>query len=137
MTIPVPTTNPVQVLRNAADYLETHGWSQGGFFASDSPTPAACALGGIEIAVIGEPVDVFADGFRIDLATDEQFMAVLEAANLVVSHLRREHNTAQLRSLSKVGALARWNDRPGRTVTEVVTAMREAADWHDNSGGGA
>ena len=133
-----PTTNPVQVLRNAADYLDAHGWMRGTFFGF-SPggvePPAACSLGAIQIAVTGDAVDVFANDFRFDTATDEQFTAVLEAADIVVSHLRREHNTAAMGSLSKVAALAKWNDRDGRTIAEVTSAMRAAADQHDAAGG--
>jgi hypothetical protein len=134
MTEP-PTINPVQVLRDAADYLETYGWHQGGFFMFTGihRPPAACSLGAIQIAVTGEPVDVFADDFNATPVTDSQFWAVLHAAGLVIDHLRREHNTAQLGSLSKVAALARWNDRDGRTAAEVVTVMRAAADRFEDS----
>lgn len=135
--IPVPTFNPVQVLRNAADYLEAHGWFQHEFFAWGGPEPAACALGAIQFVVTGDAVDVFANDYRVDWLTDQEFTAVLFAADVLVSYLRREHNTAQLGSLSKVAALARWNDRNGRTAAEVCTAMREAADRHENTGGGA
>jgi len=145
-----PNTNPVQVLRDAADYLEANGWTRDEFFTpkyrivvcggepeaffTDEP-PAACALGGIQIAVTGEPVDVFANGFNVTPATDRQFKAVLHATELVVDHLRREHNTAGLGSLSKVVALARWNDRNGRTAAEVISAMRDAAETYERSHG--
>ncbi|MDQ7910216.1 hypothetical protein RB614_37545 [Phytohabitans sp. ZYX-F-186] len=135
---PVPTTNPVQVLRNAADYLEANGWTQLAFFrfAGGEP-PAACSAGAIQIAVTGGPVDVFADNYRQNPANSRQFAAVLEAIDVLVSHLRREHHTAALTSMFAASALARWNDRTGRTLAEVVTAMREAADRHDTAGGGA
>jgi hypothetical protein len=129
----VPTTNPVQVLRNAADYLAVHGWNSGGFYrwSGGNRPPAACALGAIQIAVTGDAIDVFAEP---DLVSDEQFTAILVAADIVTSHLRC---TAQLGSLSKVAALARWNDRNGRTAEQVRAAMREAANRHENTGGGA
>jgi hypothetical protein len=149
MTIVVPTTNPVRVLRNAADYLEANGWTQDEFFQTkyetvvcdgepeEFPTgqpPAACALGAIQIAVTGEPIDVFADGYKTSKATDDQIRLVMDVADLVVSHLRREHNTAQLATWNTTDVLAKWNDRDGRTAAEVIAAMREAADRHQNTG---
>jgi hypothetical protein len=125
-----PNTDPVQVLRNAADYLETNGWIQGDFFVrtgmNHEPT-AACALGAIQIAVVGFALDVFS----LFNPGAPEFDTTVRAAGLVVNHLRQLHNTARLSTSSQTTALVRWNDRNGRTAAEVVTAMREAADRHD------
>ena len=124
-----PNTNPVQVLRDAADYLEVNGWIQHDFFVrsgmNDEPTQA-CALGAIQIAVVGVALDVFST-FNVGAP---EFDTTVQAAGFVVDHLRQQHDTAQLSLTSKTTALAKWNDRHGRTVAEVVTAMREAADRH-------
>jgi hypothetical protein len=137
----VPASNQVQVLRTAADYLETNGWSQREFFAwGDGDHPAACALGAIQIAVTGQPVDVFAG-----LCDHADLVAVQAAAASVVKHLHHVYNAAQFTSIwdphtatwlecaDPTHTLTVWNDRDGRTANEVITALREAANQHEKT----
>ena len=46
---------PAVILRGAARYLETHGWTQGDYYATiaEDPFPAACADGAIGMAAYG------------------------------------------------------------------------------------
>src|SRR5262245_8144501 len=48
--------SPANVLRAAGGYLHYYGWHQGDLFDDPTcPTPAACGLGAIRMAVIGTP----------------------------------------------------------------------------------
>src|SRR5690242_5380342 len=62
---------PADILRGAARYLDTHGWHQGTYFASDDlgtrvtdePFPAACVVGAIAMAAYGtKSDDLYAPG---------------------------------------------------------------------------
>src|SRR6516164_3781777 len=97
---PEITTNPVsQLLWDAADLLERDGWCQREF---EDAQGRYCLVGAINRAL---PLEV-----RQDLAED-----LLEAAEMHMSKF--------------VGAdPMRWNDRPGRTKEEVISALRRASE---------
>ncbi|GAA1626704.1 DUF6197 family protein [Actinoplanes couchii] len=103
------------VLRSAATYLERHGWIQGAYYDATSGvfTPSACMVGAIGMACYGGPVDVPAQMF------DQPGFAEFEQA---VLHLDRyllvHHNTESYA----------FNDARGRTVGEVIDALRTAAE---------
>ena len=90
---------PNEVLANAADYIEQHGWIQHN--AEDS-RGQVCALGAIGRAA-------YAPG----VPENERWDLYDEASDVMVDHLGRQ--------------IIEWNDTPGQTAEEVVRAMREAA----------
>jgi hypothetical protein len=109
----VPGSVP-SVLRSAARYLERHGWTQGAYFDPTATifTPAADVAGAIAMVCYGGPVEAPAQMF------DHPGFAEFEAA---VLHLDRW-------LLVEDGTEAyEFNDAKGRTVDDVVHALRQAA----------
>jgi hypothetical protein len=109
-TFPTPAAQ-ADVLDKAADHLDAHGWFQGSMYDSKQlveGTPLGeCRtdiLGALKAAVLGEP--------RWAGSVDD--LAVVDLA-LVALHQRLG-----------MDAVA-WNDVDGRTVEEVIAAMRETA----------
>jgi hypothetical protein len=88
-----------QILIGAADALEQHGWIQGAL----QTNRGRCVLGAI--------------GANWGLTTDAD---KCDAAAKFLAHIN-------LLSQDDPWGLAAWNDEPGRTKGEVVTALREAA----------
>ncbi len=91
-----------EVLLKAADYLEEHGWYQGGFSPSwkvGDTHPPCCAGGAINMIVNGQP---------------DNLNGSFEAMNLFRGYLKTDYMTA-------------WNDNRYRTKEEVINALREAA----------
>lgn len=87
---PVVTEPWRQVLLDAADYIEAHGWSQGCWSRNGMP----CALWAI-----------------IKIGADHDLVAM-----------------AQMGMEKRIGGkVAKWNDAPGRTSTEVCATLREVA----------
>ncbi|MEO3781314.1 hypothetical protein ABGB16_31880 [Micromonospora sp. B11E3] len=126
-----PTTGTVttaDLLRMAALYLRQHGWHQGTYYAPniDTPTPPACAVGAIGMATAGYRVDGFdcldpdthrtyhhtIDAFTDYLDTHEPLFYIDEDGFLVDEHTLP----------------CSWNDDPGRTAEQVITALEAAAD---------
>jgi hypothetical protein len=109
-TFPTPAAQ-ADVLDKAADHLTAHGWIQGSMYdtqqvAGDTPL-GECrtdVLGALKAVVLGEP--------RWGGSIDD--LAVVDLA-LTALH---QHVGAE-----PIG----WNDVDGRTVDEVIAAMRETA----------
>lgn len=115
-----PTTVP-DVLTAAADVIEQRGWLQGSFsiraydeygepdgFIENAPV---CVRGAISLAA--------AAGYL-----DETTELTDECVERLARHLDAEHATATGARI----AVAVWNDAPGRTADEVVTALRATAE---------
>ncbi|MGC5030170.1 DUF6197 family protein [Micromonospora sp. DT229] len=121
---------PADLLRMAALYLRRHGWHQGTYYATTNIlTPPACAAGAIAIAAAGHRVEHFSQ-----LAPDVQG-DYLAALGVFVDYL----DTAEpLFLIDEDGYLIdehtspySWNDDPGRTAEQVITALETAADEWD------
>ncbi|HEY3002207.1 MAG TPA: hypothetical protein VGJ44_07630 [Kribbellaceae bacterium] len=108
-----PGTVP-QTLRNAALYLERHGWIQGSYYDATSGvfTPPACLVVAIGMVCYGGPVEAPAQHF------DDPGFADFEEA---VLHLDRY-------LLVEDGSESyEFNDARGRTVHDVTYVLRRAA----------
>jgi hypothetical protein len=102
------------VLRDAALYLERHGWIQGAYYDTTSQTftPAACMVGAIGMVCYGGPVDAPAQHFD-----DPGYLDFEEA----VLHLDRY-------LLAMDGSESyEFNDARGRTLDDVTCVLRRAA----------
>ncbi|MBB5110818.1 hypothetical protein FHU28_000657 [Micromonospora echinospora] len=130
-----PTAAPVttaDLLRMAALYLRRHGWHQGSYYATtDTPTPPACAVGAIGIACTGHRIEQFAQ-----LDTDA-LVDYLFAVRVFTDYLDTDTPAYWTDELGFVldddsGCLPySWNDIPGRTAEQVITALEAAADEWD------
>ncbi len=129
---PAEMTTPADILRGAARYLEVHGWTQHSYYAPDNTTafPAACVSGAIGMAAYGHTVDN-----PHDEKADPGVRDYRRALDALIDHLDLTET-----ALDPDGLLVfdftdpfTWNDTPGRTAAEVVTALRHAADEWDRS----
>lgn len=113
---------PADVLRGAARYLELHGWTRYDYFAAKPtikvPFPAACAHGAISVACYGRAVAHPFEYHGPELRLFKHAMGFFD-------------DYLDVSSDEIVGPL--WNDRDGRTVAEVVKALRDAADDYDRT----
>jgi hypothetical protein len=120
-TTPIPAdpvgveTTPARVLRNAALYLERHGWIQGAYYDGTSGvfTPAACLVGAIGMVCYGGPVDAPAQHFD-----DPGFLDFEEAVLHLDRYLLVEDGSESYE----------FNDAKGRRVADVTYVLRQAAD---------
>lgn len=129
----VAVTTPAATLRDAALYLERHGWTQGLFFdlASDGPFPPACAMGAIRMAVYGS---TSADTDTINsvqpalvVNTYRHFAGYLDP--VLIADLDQRPDA----SYSASDIIGDWNDCADRTAAEVITILRDAADDWDRT----
>lgn len=103
-----------RVLRDAATYLELHGWIQSAYYdaGSGSFSPPACMVGAIGVVCYGGPVDAPAQQF------DDPGFLDFEAA---VLHLDRY-------LLAEDGSESyEFNDAKGRRLEDVTHVLRDAA----------
>ncbi len=117
LTAPVPGDASVtakQVLRSAALYLERYGWIQGAYYdaASQVFTPAACMVGAIGMVCYGGPVEAPAQHFD-----DPGYLDFEEAVLHLDRYLLVEDGTEAYE----------FNDAKGRTLDDILTALRQAA----------
>jgi hypothetical protein len=92
------------ICRRAADRIERTGWKQG----SDQPHEHERALPCCLMIALNHATD--------DLAFPDRSNAWRIAKQAVLDRVRPPG-----------GLLSEWNDRPGRTVSEVLAALNEAA----------
>ncbi|MGW1062174.1 DUF6197 family protein [Micromonospora rubida] len=130
-----PTTGTVTTadpLRMAALYLRRHGWHQGTYYTpnTDPVTPPACAAGAVAIACAGHPVESFS---HLDPNIYADYLAALA---VFVDYLDTHE---PLFYIDEDGYLIdehispfSWNDDPGRTAEQVITALETAADEWDS-----
>lgn len=108
-----PSQIRVALLR-AADYIEQHGWHQGGAYKGFCPqgneTPPACAYGAIRVALLE------------DMHVEHVGYANLNAACRVVE------DYLQLPEQKHYRRLPLWNDARDRTKDDVIAALRGAAE---------
>jgi hypothetical protein len=121
-------TTPARVLRDAATYLDRHGWTQGNFykFFAHDPMPAACAVGAIRMAVYGKPVT----GIDFIGEPDARTLCVRAEATLA-DHLGIDTTDTDLRDLDTTDGIVRWNDHTNRTRFDITDALRAAAEACD------
>ncbi|WP_431883808.1 DUF6197 family protein [Micromonospora gifhornensis] len=121
---------PADLLRMAALYLRRHGWHQGTYYATNILTPPACVAGAIGIAAAGHRVEHFSqlapDALGDYLAALGVFVDYLDTAEPLFlidedGYLIDEHTSPYS-----------WNDDPGRTAEQVITALQTAADEWDH-----
>lgn len=95
---------PSQVLRRAADYIEEHGWAQD---TEVSHFGEVCTIAAMDVVCLHSCLLGLSLGGRLCVrcvAGDE------------------------LRRATGDDDLARWNDTPGRTASEVISTLRRVAD---------
>jgi hypothetical protein len=129
---------PADTLRGAALYLERHGWTQGSYYhripGETVAMPPACALGAIGMALYGEPVS---DPKSAAHALVRYFV-LAEYALLDYLNLPPYVDPDDEDGEPEPPGVYSWNDDPNQTATDVITAMRQAADaWdtHHTPGG--
>ncbi len=124
---PVVVT-PADTLRNAAAYLERHGWVQGDYYFNPDGDfmPAACVLGAIGMSTHGTQLDHPDDS---GLATADDYWSARSALH---GHLTQ---TGEIADESE--STAQWNDRHGQTLEAVIASLNAAADGWDRIHGGA
>lgn len=113
-----PTVGPTvaDILREAAQYLQRHGWTQGQYYTDPtSPHPKACALGAIAAVIYGE--------IHIEPDLGHRCAEPVEAFD---NYLYDSHQTRMGFGESH-DTIADWNDKPDRTTQHVITALEAAA----------
>jgi hypothetical protein len=134
----VDTVNPTQnrkpaevsrAWRDAALYLERHGWTQRALYRhhdgdNPDPMPAACAIGALGIAIYGRPLDDVHNADHPDadlfLWVEGLFDDYLDLGGYLTTESSRD-----------VLGIPDWNDHPGRTAADVIDLLRTAADEWD------
>jgi hypothetical protein len=114
------SVTPARTLRATARYLARYGWVQGCHYDASATvfTPAACLVGALGMVCYGGPVDTPARNYE-----DPGWQDFDEALSYLNDHLssRWYATDAYL-----------FNDAKGRTRTEVLDVLYEAAgawDW--------
>ncbi|MFF5973683.1 hypothetical protein ACFY7C_19360 [Streptomyces sp. NPDC012769] len=98
---------PEEILHTAIEIIERDGWYQGDLDDGDDKHGAVCAVGAIERAWSGS-----SQAFGALYWPDER----REAIDRLNSHVG-----------SYYGGIGVWNDHPGRTVEDVILALKKAA----------
>ncbi len=167
-TVTQPVT-PARVLRDAARYLLGFGWHQGCLFDVDpdtvdptdlpDPTPPACVLGAVLVAVYGTPeraLRALADPGAHDPATCDLADAQVQgygfaptglpagvdphahdlAVTVLAGHLVCSYGVQPLTHLASgvsqaMAVVTDWNDQPERICPHVIAALYGAADEWD------
>jgi hypothetical protein len=125
-----PAVTPAQTLRDAGRYLYRHGWHQGDLFTDpEQPTPAACAVGAIRMAVLGSPVVAAED------ARPDRLRAFGDAVAVLADHLNEFYLDQDLSEVlvedDPEQVVIGWNDQPCRIASHVIAAFHGAADEWD------
>ncbi len=118
---------PAEVLRCAAAYVAAHGFHQGDMFATTTnPFPAACAQGAVKMAILGHTFGEY---------TTEQGRLFDRTMTALVAYLDTRFNLLPVDDdeepdeyADPFQIVADWNDEPGRTSHQLVTALLRAAD---------
>jgi hypothetical protein len=124
-----PVTSPATTLRDAALYLERHGWCQESYFTHlGAATPPACLMGAISITVHGyaHPDDIYYGRPDNDPAQTAAAALIHDAESVMADHLIRFGEVDP--SIDPADfSVESWNDRDGRTAAQVIAALRKAA----------
>lgn len=105
---------PAVVLNKAADLIEERGWFQGNIRDDDK---RLCANIALSVAA-----EVRGDLMQGEGAS-ERYALYTQAQVALLKHLDIQPELGRVRG----EAVICWNDTPGRTLSEVATAMRAAA----------
>jgi hypothetical protein len=125
--------DPVQAVRDAADYLARNGWARNTWFKGEPGcgNPAACAIGAISIVVTGAAHTVELEGrtYWSDLLDSPVAdRAAIEAvAKVIATFIEPEYHSYGNPALDIV---VDWNDEDGQYAGHVVATMRAAADHY-------
>jgi hypothetical protein len=145
---PAPTASdpmrPSTLLRGAAIYLGTHGWTKHQFYDlvadTDGPFPPACTSGAIITAATGRcPVNgIFTDPTLRDDDNPNDLDAAIIAMRVFASWIDLEYKPLNF-TISAIDVIGDWNDHDERTLTDVIQTLMDAAnDWDAaHSTGGA
>jgi hypothetical protein len=140
---PVDTERtPAGVLRDAADYIEAHGWHQGSLYDwltdADVTLPPACAAGALYHVGWGydRPTD------WVEESLHPRRTVTFAAFRLLAGYLVDTGATTVPLPHAEILAayeevIGGWNDHDDRTITEVTQTLRGAADEWDRIHGGA
>ena len=121
-----------RTLREAAGYLDKHGWSKGSGW--DYENESKVCLEGAIVAVIGIPMyfKELDEGGQTHRVENTQYMYAFHTSALhhhLVQHLRE---TGRLRLADLPGAqkdlLWQWNDRYAESKSQVLDVLNETAD---------
>jgi hypothetical protein len=134
LTVPAsadPALTPSLLLRSAATYIDTYGWTVGEFFANSDegrPFPAACSLGAINICAHGRPI-LYSD----DDAQDDDTDAAIVAMRVFAAYLDPDYGNPDPYhgTTSAIDIVSGFNDYDGRTINDVIDALNAAADEWD------
>ena len=133
---------PADVLRAAAAYIEAHGWHQGARYdlrGEITSTPPACAAGAICTAAYGSAL---VDLLHTPEPTPARWQCAQDALYTFATYLPGNDSLARPAPEEEYElyewVIGGWNDRPDRTLTQVTTALHDAADqWEHRRQGGA
>lgn len=107
------------ILRRASDILGERGWCQG---LMEDAQGRVCAMGAFAAALdeaILMPLD----------AEQEEFASALDRrADIHIEFVKAFARAAGLHYDSNSNPIPEWNDRTGRSVEDVVLAMKRAAE---------
>jgi hypothetical protein len=119
---------PSKLLRGAALYLDTHGWTKGQFFElladTDGTFLPACASGAIMAAATGRCVTT-GTAQRDD---DPDAVAAMRALRVLADYLDGGYTPVEGYQVSAIDIIGDWNDDAGRTLTEVIETLQDAAN---------
>jgi hypothetical protein len=129
-----PGTSPADLLRGAALYLKRHGWTRGQFFDlladTDGPFMPACASGAIITAASGRCLP---NGLLTDDDQDPDAVAAMRAMRVFADWIDGGYVPVDGFPVSSIDVIGDWNDHDGRTLTEVIEALTDAADDWDRT----
>jgi hypothetical protein len=129
-----PGTSPADLLRGAALYLTRHGWTQGQFFDlladTDGPFMPACASGAIITAASGRCLP---NGLLTDDDQHPDALAAMRAMRVFADWIDGGYVPVDGFPASSIDVIGDWNDHDGRTLTEVIEALTDAADDWDRT----
>ena len=130
--VDVDGCTPAVVLRDAAGYLQRHGWIQGLMFEDPVlPSPPACVIGAIKMAIGGDPfAELHGDHLNAYTSTLHLFAGYVDT---VYYAWGIGDDGEQANPLDVIGD---WNDHDERTVEQVITALQSCADEWDATHGG-
>jgi hypothetical protein len=130
------TASLAQPLRDAADYLERHGWCQGHYYSTGTDTPPADIIGALAIACYGYPTtEPESDDPDVDGEMEARLtfaMAIVVLADFIGIEEMTDANGNPVEY-----GLTDWNDEDYQSIGCVTAVLRAAADDYDRTGGAA
>ena len=128
---------PADILRGAADYLETHGWTQQVYYggAAADVFPPACADGAIGMAAYG-----YCSVVPCDNTTDPGYRDYNRAIDYMANYLHAIGAAAPIDPIGDGNEVIEfspdhlaWNDTTGQSAESVIATLRAAADDYDRT----